>query len=472
MSISLGNQVETHVAAQTRALTTLLAVNAILAMPVQQMLVRVDEELDCNPALEQQEHPCPQCGHAMSGVICARCGRSVLDGGARMRGDRPSVPASPDDEGRDPFHTVAAPASLYDHAEAALTAAVGSDDEARIGRYLVGCLDRRGYFDADVAYVAADLNVGVDDVERVLYVMQTLDPPGIGARSVQECMLIQLRTLPASPDRQLAMRIVAEHLPRVERRQLGAVAAATGVSIDDIRTALRFMREQLAPSPADRFAADHGVNGVKPSELAVPDVLVHRTADGYRIELNGADALALTINPAFKQVLVDSRLKPTLLSKDERERLRAQVGRGRLFMETIRRRNWTLYNCVEYIVRAQRAFLDAGPSHLRPLTMSAVARALDISESTVSRALDGKFVRLPNGRLTAFGVFFDNSASAKERIKALIAAEDPIRPMTDGQLTMALEQEGVGLARRTVAKYREELRLPTFQLRRGAAPAP
>jgi RNA polymerase sigma-54 factor len=350
-------------------------------------------------------------------------------------------------------------------------AALRSNVEARIGRYLVGCLDRRGYFDADIAYAAADLAVSAEDVERVLRVMQTLDPPGIGARSLQECLCIQLQALPASRERTLATQIVSEHLPEIRRQQLGAVATATGASIEDVRAALLFMRRHLVPSPAERFTADQGAQGLRPSEIAVADVLLHRVDDGYRIELNGAAVFALTINPAFKQALVDSRARPTLLSSDERECVRTQVDRARLFIETLRRRNWTLYNCVEYVVTAQRAFLDHGPGHLRPLTMRAIARGLGISESTVSRALDGKFVRLPDGHVTEFGVFLDNAAPAKERIKALIAAEDPARPLTDGRLALELTHEGLAIARRTVAKYRDELRLPQSGRRRRAAPS-
>ncbi|MBI4277479.1 MAG: RNA polymerase sigma-54 factor, partial [Armatimonadetes bacterium] len=189
------------------------------------------------------------------------------------------------------------------------------------------------------------------------------------------------------------------------------------------------------------------------------------------IEINGAGALTLRLNPFYRQALARTDRDAPALAPADRENLRNQVRRARLFIETVRRRTWTLYSCVEHIVEVQRAFLDRGPAHLVPLTMSAVAQALTISESTVSRALDAKYVQMPNGRIVSFEIFFDQSTPVKERIKTIIAAEETSRPLTDAEIAKTLATEGFPVARRTVAKYREELRLPAWRHRQRSRAA-
>lgn len=453
-----------------RPLHTLLAVNAILAMPIQEMLARIEQEMETNPALEREERPCAQCGHPVDGVVCGRCGHSILSGDARLRNEVASSAVGPDDEEYDPFRTIARLPTLHEHLEHGLAACLTHPGDIRVGQYLIGCLDSRGFFDGDLNYAAADLGVPVSTVERILALIQTLDPPGVGARSVQECLLIQLRAMPRDPVQALAIRMVADHLAEVAREEHGKIAEKLGTTVEAVREALLFMRRHLAASPAERFLAEHGGGTLRPEEAAVPDVILTRTPEGYRIEITGAALFAIRVNPLYRRLLQESREGSRSLSLAERDCLRSLIGRARHFIETIRRRNWTLYNCVERIVEVQRAFLDSGPAHLKPLTMSAVAKDLGISESTVSRALDGKFVALPGGRVVSFSVFFDQSAPVKERIKDHVAAEDASRPLTDLQIARVLAADGFRVARRTVAKYREEMRLPASGARRRRNP--
>ncbi|MBI4278562.1 MAG: hypothetical protein HY660_08910, partial [Armatimonadetes bacterium] len=288
---------------QARALQTLLAVNAILPLPIESMLARIDEELQANPALDRETYPCAQCGHPVEGVVCGRCGHSVLSGTARFRGEGRATASRADGEEFDPLSQATRPPSLIEHLEHALAAHLKNPEDLRIGEYLIGCLDSRGYFDGDVNYAAADLDVPVAALERVLKQIQSLDPPGVGARSLQECLLIQLQGLAPSPIRTVATRIIADHLAEVARERHAVVAEALGIAVAEVREALAFMRRNLSPSPAEQFAAEHGGNTLRPEEVALPDVILTRTETGYKIEINGAGALTLRLNPFYRQAL-------------------------------------------------------------------------------------------------------------------------------------------------------------------------
>jgi RNA polymerase sigma-54 factor len=441
---------------EARTLHAILAVNTILPLPIQEMLARVEAELAENPVLEREPLPCPQCGRALEGILCFRCGHHLLGGAAR------GMRAQPPQEDRPPLvEILPGSANLLDHLEAGLRTDVRDPEILRIALHLVGYLDERGYFDGDIGYVAAELAVPIEAVEHALRAVQSLEPPGIGARSVRECLLLQLERLPDHPLRSLAQALVAHHLEAIARGQHSACAAALDVPVDEVHRALRYIREHTVPYPAEAFYTEHGGNRTRPEELAIPDVVIVRTESGYRVELLAAPALALRIHPLVRRLLAQGTLEP-----EEREQLRAQVRRGRLFIEAVRRRNAMLYRCAEFIVQHQRAFLDHGPLHLRPLTMSALARALGVWESTVSRTLAGKFVQLPDGHVHPFTIFFDTSLPVRERIKALITSEDPAAPLTDEDLCERLNREGWVVARRTVTKYREILRIPSARTRR------
>jgi RNA polymerase sigma-54 factor len=448
-------------AVEARAIQTVLAVNAILPLAVPELLARVEQELQENPVLERVPVPCPQCGQPVEGVPCPRCGHSPV--AVWRRWDPAPRAVQPEDDRPSALDRTAAPANLLDSLEAQLRVNVHDPRVLQVALHLVGYVDARGYLDADLDYVAAELRVP-RRVEEALRALQACEPAGVGARDVRECLLLQLERTPDAPERRLAQALVAHHLEALARGQYSAVAAALRVRVEDVYGAVRYIRRHLVPHPADAFYSEHGGDRVRPEELAVPDVAIHRTADGYRVELVGAAATQLRVHPLVRQALLQGGLSP-----EERERLRAQVRRGRLFVEALRRRNTMVYRCAEYLVRYQREFLDRGPAYLKPLTLSRLAEALGVWESTVSRALGGKFVQMPDGRVVPFEVFFDSSLPVRERIRELVAQEDPAAPLTDEQLAERLRAEGFPVARRTVTKYREMARIPSARARRRAA---
>ncbi len=448
-------------AVEARALQTVLAVNAVLPLAVAELLARVERELEENPVLERVPTPCPQCGRPVEGLTCGVCGYSWL-APWRLRSERRGAPA--EEERPAAVDRTPAPANLLDSLEAQLRVNVRDPVVLRAALHLVGYVDGRGYLDADLRYVAAELRLPPETVEEALRALQSCEPAGVGARDVRECLQLQLERAPDCPQRQLAQALVADHLEALGRGQYAAAAAALGVRVEEVYAAVRYIRRHLVAHPADAFYAEHGGDRVRPEELAIPDVAVYRTEEGYRVELVAAAATQLRIHPLVRHALLSGSLTP-----EERERLRAQVRRGRLFVEALRRRNAMLYRCADYLVRYQRDFLDRGPAYLRPITLSRLAEALGVWESTVSRALAGKFVQMPDGRVVPFEVFFDASLPVRERIRELVSSEDPSSPLTDEELAARLRAEGFAVARRTVTKYRELARIPSARARRRAA---
>ncbi|MCL6499965.1 MAG: hypothetical protein K6U07_08075, partial [Firmicutes bacterium] len=204
-------------AVEVRTLQTILAVNAILPLTVTELLARVEQELEENPVLERVPVPCPHCGHPVEGVTCTRCGELTFGGwrswasgrhGAEWPEERPSA-----------LDRAVAPANLLDSLEAQLRVNVSDPAVLRVALHLVGYVDGRGYLDADLAYVAAELRVPLDLVERALQALQACEPAGVGARDVRECLLLQLERMPDSPPRRVAQAAVAGHLEALGRGQ-------------------------------------------------------------------------------------------------------------------------------------------------------------------------------------------------------------------------------------------------------------
>ncbi len=442
---------------EAKALQTILAVNTVLPLTVLEILARVEEEVQDNPVLERI---CAQCGQPVEGLVCVRCSYSVLsEFGCPPRRER--LPRAEADERPSALDLAEAPANLLDYLEGQLRASVRNREVLRIALHLIGYLDPRGYLDADLRYVAAELGVSDYQVELAVRALQACEPAGIGARTVQECLLLQLDRMEPSAERELARVLVREHLDALGRGRHAAIAARLGVGMEALQAAVRYLRHRTVPWPAEAFSAEHGGSRVRPEELAIPDVVIFRTEQGYRVELVAASSMHLQIHPLVRKALACGQLAP-----EERERLRSLARRGRLFIEAVRRRNAMLYRCAEYVVTYQQAFLDHGPAYLKPLTLSRVAQALGVYESTVSRALARKFVQMPDGRILPFEVFFDSSLPVRQRIQELVHAEDPRTPLTDEALAERLGAEGWQLARRTVTKYRQMARIPSARVRR------
>jgi len=438
---------------QQRMVPKLMLVNSLLVLPLNQMLARIEQELSENPALELDERVAPDTAEW------------TADEGTSLS------TWTPDDEDVDPYQRMAAPVSLQEHLMMTLQAQGLSPRDHAIGERLIGYVNENGYLEATIIQVAQEMNAAEEEVEAVLGRIQRFEPLGVGARTVEECLFLQLRVMEPSEANRLAQRIVETHLADLAARRFDKVAQLLGVKVADVKEAHEFVKVTCYPYPGERYRLDQEEGTVRPSELARPDFVIKRTEEGFTIEAMRQDAFMLRVNTFYEDLRRQMRRASSGYSDESREHVRDYVSRAKLFIEAVQRRNWTMGNIVQAIVRTQWEYLERGDAHLKPLTKAMVAAELGISESTVSRALDGKFVQMPTGRVVSFDIFFDQSLPVKDRIREIIAAET--RPLTDEEIARTLTQEGTKIARRTVTKYREEMSIPASTSRHtnGDGPA-
>ncbi|MCG0314190.1 MAG: RNA polymerase factor sigma-54 [Calditerricola sp.] len=329
----------------------------------------------------------------------------------------------------------------------------------RAALFLAGNLTEAGYLDLSLAEAAAAAGTDVDTMQWALEVLQSLDPPGVGARDLRECLLLQLAR--RQPRDALAEAIVRDHLEDLAAHRLGRIAAALGVHESEVQRAADRIRA-LNPKPGLAYASDN-------VRYIVPDVFVERVSGEYVVVLNDHILPRITINAAYRRLLADSA------DRDARRYVEERLNAALWLVRSLEQRRLTIYRVTQAIVQRQRDFLDRGVAYLKPLTLRDVAEMTGLHESTVSRATANKYVQTPRG-LFAFKYFFGggvetasgatSAESVKARIRALIDGEDKKKPLSDQKLADLLAQEGIAIARRTVAKYREELGIPPSSRRR------
>lgn len=424
-----------------RMVPKLMMVNALLVLPLNQLLARIEQELSENPALELDEKPA-----------------SPEQDWTPGEGGQSLTSWTPDEEEFDPFSRMAAPVSLQEHLLMTLQAQGLSARDHAIGERLLGYINENGYLEASTAQVAQELNAEVEDVEAVLGRIQRFEPVGVGARNVEECLLLQLRVMEPTSVNRLAQRIVETYLPDLAAHRFDKVAKAVDATVTEVKDAHEFVKASCYPYPGERYRSDQDGGRVRPAEIARPDAIVRRTDDGFTIELSRQNAFALRVNAFYDDLRRQMRRASAGYSDESRGHVRDYVNRAKLFIDALQRRNWTFANIVQAIVRTQWEYIERGDAHLKPLTKAMIAAELGVSESTVSRALDGKFVQLPTGRVVSFDLFFDQSLPTKDRMREIVAAEP--RPLTDEEIAVQLTSEGIKIARRTVTKYREEMNIP------------
>ncbi len=335
--------------------------------------------------------------------------------------------------------------------------------EMKIGQAILGNLDGEGYLTASIEELQAMGDWSQEAVEAALARVQQLDPPGVAARDLRECLLLQLEHLEATDT--LAYRIVDEHLDLLKARRHTDIARACGVRPAEVEAAVEVI-QSLNPKPGVVFTTE-------PSRYIVPDVTVVKDGDVYRVVLNEDGLPKLRISRLYRQML-RSRGK---LPKDAAEYLQGKLKSALWLIKSYGQRQRTIQKVAESIVKHQRPFFEDGLVELRPLVLRDVADDIEMHESTVSRVVNGKFMHTPQG-IFEMKFFFHSalghasgaevsSVSVKEKIRKLIAAEDANKPLSDARVAVALTDEGLQIARRTVAKYREEIGIPASKVRRA-----
>jgi RNA polymerase sigma-54 factor len=352
--------------------------------------------------------------------------------------------------------------SLRDHLENQLGLALGDAKDRLIGAYLIDQVDEAGYLRADLTEVAERLGIALSHVEKVLGVLQTFEPAGVMARDLRECLALQLRDQGRLDPMMVAF---LDNLPLLAQRNLTALRKATGADADDLADMIAEVR-RLNPKPGLGF-------GQVDIEPVVPDVHVRMGSDGsWLIELNSDTLPRVLVNRVYY-----TRVHRTARSSQDKDFLLECLQNANWLVKSLDQRARTILRVAEEIVRQQDRFLVYGVQYLRPLNLKTVADAIKMHESTVSRVTSNKYISTPRG-IFELKYFFTSaiasagdgeahsSESVRHRIKVLIDAESPDDILSDDKLVEVLGREGIEIARRTVAKYREGMRIPSSVQRR------
>lgn len=372
-------------------------------------------------------------------------------------------PLSSDDDFPSHEQTLAQPDTLHEHLEWQLGLSVVPEPIARVAEQIIWNVNDEGYLEADAEELALSVGLGSREADRALTLVQGFNPPGVGARTLQECLIIQLKNFELSVNGnsrfvELARVLLFEDIEKIGERQYVKLAKANGVDVDEIIQAIHIIRS-LDPRPGLRFSEQR-------VEVVAPDVSVAKRGGEYEVTLNDDGLPLLRVNSLYAAMAADK----TGTSPDTRKYLEEKLRAAAWFVKSIEQRKKTILKVCQSIVRFQKDFLDHGVSRLKPLVLRDVAQDIEMHESTVSRVTTGKYMDTPQGVLS-FKYFFHSgleseagksasSVAVKEIIKKMVEQENPGKPLTDQQIMDRLKRDEVAIARRTVTKYRKELRIP------------
>lgn len=372
---------------------------------------------------------------------------------------------SPTDNSRDDYSlesTLSEETSLTDHLLWQLSLSDQNDLTRKIGAFLIGNIDENGYLGCQIAETSELFQVPCGEVECALEVVQGFDPAGVGARDLRECLLIQLRQLDMQDS--LAASVVCRHLDYIDERNFKRIAKNLRVSLADVIAAVGIIRE-LDPKPGSRYGSSR-------VEYIVPDVYVAKVGEDYQVMLNDDDVPKLSVNAQYQRML----RRDNGLQADAKEYLEEKFRSAVWLVKGIEQRRQTLMKVANSLCMFQRDFLDKGIAYLNPLVLKDVADDIGMHESTVSRVTTKKYMHTPQGvfelkfffhsGLKSFEGDAMSSVSVKETIRKMVEAEDSRKPLTDQQLVDMLQDRNIDIARRTVAKYRQELNIPSTSRRR------
>jgi RNA polymerase sigma-54 factor len=362
-------------------------------------------------------------------------------------------------------NTLSSTGSLADHLMWQLSLQTEDDRMREIGGAIIGNLDDDGYLVASVEEIAAMGDWPVAEVEKSLQHIQTFDPHGVAARDLQECLWLQLKFL--GLEGTATEKIVTEHLKLLQNHQVPEIARRLGVTIDDLKEHIEIIRN-LDPKPGSRYNPQQ-------SQYVIPDVYVMKVEDQYVAVLNEEGLPQLRISPTYRRLL-DKNIPGTAENTETRNYVKDKFRSALWLIKSVDQRQKTIQKVANSIINFQREFLDHGIEYLRPLVLRDVANDIGMHESTVSRVVNNKYMHTPQG-VFELKYFFHSGISSsygdsvssvtiKQRIRKIIENEDPRKPLSDSKIVSILQKEGLMLARRTIAKYREELKIPTSNQRK------
>lgn len=448
----------------------------ILQLPILELRTRIEQELEKNPTLEEESRDL--------GTAQADEAPAAMEDSKEMDFDKEFEAITQlDDEWRDYFYqnnqssgpsteeaeekhqfmldSIVAPPSLQEHLIEQLRMSGLPEADRQIAELLIGNINDDGYLASPVTEIAQTSALDAKHVEDILAVIQDFHPTGVGARDLRECLLLQLEKMEKSDS--LAATIVQAHLDRLARQALADIAATLDVALEAVEEAVKLIAS-LNPKPGRLFATDVAT-------YIEPEITIQKVGDQYVVILNDRDLPHIRISRHYRNLLEDETTT-TEVKSYIRERIRA----GAFLIKSIHQRQDTLRKISNEVVKRQTPFLDHGVSHLTPMTMADIAAVVGVHETTVSRALSGKYVRTPRGIFemkfffttgvkTDSGVSVSNLA-VKDRISDMVAGEDSAAPLSDQEIQERLRADGIKIARRTITKYRLVLQIPPSHLRK------
>src|SRR5215211_7267827 len=363
-------------------------------------------------------------------------------------------------------NTLSTAGSLSDHLLWQLSMQTSDEKLKEIGSAIIGNLDDDGYLVASVEEIAAMGDWPVGEVEKALQHLQTFDPIGVCARDLQECLWLQLRHL--GLEGTVTEKIITEHLRLLQNHQVPEIARKLGVPIEDLREHVEIIRN-LDPKPGSRYNPSQ-------SQYVIPDVYVVKVEDQYVAALNEEGLPQLRISPVYRRLLDKTGAAGGEQNDETRAYVKDKFRSALWLIKSVDQRQKTIHKVATSIINFQREFLDQGIEYLRPLVLRDVANDIGMHESTVSRVVNNKYMHTPQG-VFELKYFFHSGISSsygesvssvtiKQRIRKIIENEDPRKPLSDSKIVSILQKEGLMLARRTIAKYREELKIPTSNQRK------
>ncbi len=435
----------------------------LLQLPVLDLNAQIQDALEENIMLEMEDLPdVPRTTSESTVEIetvkaedawAARSAERITDGG--WNGEGRPISDFADESGK----------TLREHLLWQVEMEDFSPREALIGEALIDAINDDGYLTVGLDDIEASIDdaVAVEEVEAVLTKVQTLDPVGVGARTLSECIILQLGQLDAeTPGRELALSVAAEHLDLVATRAYGELRRTLRASEEDLHSALALVKgcnpkPGLAVSPAA-------------AEYVIPDVFVRKIDNRWQVEISPTGVPRLSVNQTYANLLRGS---------GDHAVLKSQLQEARWLIRSLEIRNETLLKVATSIVARQTEFLEHGDEAMKPMVLKDIAEEIGMHESTISRVTTNKYMHTPRG-VFEFKYFFSShlssadgedqsSTSVRAKIRKLIGAENPKKPLSDNKIAKLLEEEGIKVARRTVAKYRESMQIASSSERRARA---
>ena len=443
----------------------------ILQAPLLELRNLVQQEMETNPVLEELAEPTEEERQVSESEPAEDNFKEEFDQLAKLDDEwRDYMAQSSSYSGRSQedeekrqyfFDSIATQETLQQHLVGQLNQTALSGDDRKTAELIIGNIDDNGFLQTTPQEMALNTGIAQEEFELMLTLIQSFHPPGVGARDLRECLLIQLKR--DGREKSLEYRIVSDHMVDLGKRRFPEIARRMGITVEQVQKAANNIA-QLDPRPGQIFAE-------APQNYVLPDVTVEKIQGEYQVILNGEQIPHLRISNTYKDIMAQDGN-----GSEVKDYIRDKIRSGKFLIKSIHQRQQTISNIAHQIVARQKEFLEKGSAYLKPMTMVQIADAVGVHETTVSRAISGKYISTPQGVFemkyfftpgyqTTSGVSMSNT-SVKEAILNLVKNESGSTPLSDKEIVEILGQRGIPIARRTVAKYRTELNILPSNMRR------